>query len=93
MPVRNQYEEVRKISEKKNDDTVEEIINETVKFYYTVLKERQSWLMSRAEIKLKNMTALLQFNIAISAIMFTIWLFTKNSRRQERWENFQKKIK
>jgi len=50
---------VRKINE--NNDIKEADTNEIAKFYYTILKERQNWLMGKMEIMLKSMTALIIF--------------------------------
>lgn len=58
----------------KDDDIEMDNVNKIVKFYYSLLKERQDWLMSKVEIRLKNMTALLLFNAAILVVMITILL-------------------
>jgi len=57
---------VRKINE--NNDIKEADTNEIAKFYYTILKERQNWLMGKMEIMLKSMTALIIFDAVISVV-------------------------
>lgn len=56
----------------KNGEIEIDNTNKIVKFYYSILKERQNWLMSRAETGIKNMTALLLFNTAILLVILTI---------------------
>lgn len=63
---------MRKINESndiKNPNT-----NELLKFYYTMLKERQSWLMSMSGKNLKKIAVLMLSNTAILMALIIILL-------------------
>lgn len=53
----------------QNGDTEIDNANKIGKFYYSLLKERQNWLMDKMEIGQKNMTALVLFNTAILLVI------------------------
>lgn len=50
----------------ENDNDFKEAnTNEVVKFYYTMLKERQNWFMDRAGLRSKRIAVLVISNTAI----------------------------
>ena len=63
----------------ENDNDFKEAnTNEVVKFYYTVLKERQNWFMDRAGLRSKRIAVLVISNTAILLAIIIILLHNQS---------------